>query len=139
MSLTIGSRLQAFFDEPLLAIVTTLNGRGTPEMTPIWYEYADGSIWFNGTSTRQWLVRMKATRRATFFLLDRQNGWRWAQVYGRVVEVAADPDVAFFARLGERYGRPIKPPIADRHYVRIEITSVKGRDGSPTQMWDTGP
>jgi hypothetical protein len=134
--LRIGPKLQAFFDEPLLATVCTLNERGSPEMTPIWYEFHDGFIWFNGTGTRQWLQRMKTTGRATFFLMDRANNWRWAQVWGKVVEAADDPDVAQFARLGTRYGRPIKPPIPDRRYLKIEITSVKGRAGNPSEHWD---
>ena len=134
--LTIGPKLQAFFDEPLLAIVSTSNARGAAEMTPIWWEFHDGFVWFNGTATRQWLTRMESTGRATFFLMDAQNGWRWAQVWGRVVEAGDDPDVEKFARLGQRYGRPIKPPIPDRRYLKIEITSVKGRAGNPSEHWD---
>jgi Pyridoxamine 5'-phosphate oxidase len=133
---TIGPKLQAFFDEPLLAIVSTLNNRGAAEMTPIWWEFHDGFVWFNGTATRQWLSRMESTGRATFFLMDAQNGWRWAQVWGRVVAAGDDPDVVHFGRLGQRYGRPIKPPIPDRRYLKIEITSVKGRAGNPSEHWD---
>jgi hypothetical protein len=136
MALSIGPRLQAFFDEPLLATVCTLNARGAPELTPIWYGYFDGFIWFNGTSTRQWLRRMETTRRATFFLLDRENNWKWAQVWGRVVEVAGDPGPDQFARLGERYSRPIQKGTPDRLYVKVEITGVKGRAGTPTAKWD---
>lgn len=127
--------LQEFFDQPLLATVCTLNARRAPEMTPIWYEYFDGLIWFNGTATRQWLTRMESARRATFFLLDGQNNWKWAQVWGRVLEVADDVDAAQFKRLGRRYGRPIGAA-HDRRYVKLEITSVKGRSGSPSAEWD---
>jgi hypothetical protein len=133
--LTIGPQLQEFFAEPLLATVCTLNAHGAPEMTPIWYEYVEGIIWFNGTATREWLTRMEQTRHATFFLLDRANNWKWAQVWGRVVEVSDDADAAAFKRLGRRYGQTISH--ADgRRYVKLEITSVKGRAGSPTQRWD---
>ncbi len=135
MALTIGPRLAEFFAEPQLATVCTLNERGAPEMTPIWYEWVDECIWFNGTATREWLVRMEKSRRATFFLLDRQNNWKWAQVWGRVLDVADDPDVRYFARLGKRYGSNIGSP-KDRRYVKVEITSVKGRAGSPSQRWD---
>jgi hypothetical protein len=136
MTLTIGSRLQDFFSEPLLSTVCTLNGRGLPELTPIWFEYADGFIWFNGTRTREWLQRMEKTGRATFFLLDRQNNWRWAQVWGRVVEGADDPECHQFGRLAIRYGRPLSQPVPDRRYLRVEVTSVKGRAGSPAEHWD---
>lgn len=108
-------------------------------MTPIWYEYnaADGCIWFNGDATRQWLGRMGEAGRATFFVLDPENGWRWAQVYGRVVEVADDPEAEHFGHMAERYGRPLTArTTANRRFVRLEITSVKGRAGSPSEPWD---
>ena len=135
MSFVIGPKLQALFAEPLMATVCTLGPRGGPEMTPIWYGYFDGFIWFNGTATRQWLVRMQAARRATFFLLDGNNAWRWAQVWGRVVEAADDAEANHFRRLGQRYGRDIGEA-HDRRYLKIEITSVKGRAGTPSDYWD---
>jgi hypothetical protein len=112
-----------------------MNGRGAPEMTPIWYEYFDGFIWFNGTSSRQWLTRMESTGHATFFLLDGSNAWKWAQVWGRVVEVADDPQVEEFSRLGSRYGRQVVNS-GDRRFVKVEITAVKGRAGTPSDEWD---
>jgi nitroimidazol reductase NimA-like FMN-containing flavoprotein (pyridoxamine 5'-phosphate oxidase superfamily) len=136
MPLTIGPKLTDFLQRRQLAVVTTLNKRGTPEMTPIWYSYVDGWIWFNGASTRQWLRRMESSGRATFFLLDPQSGWRWVQVYGRVVEAADDPDGRQFGTLAERYGRPLAGPVPDRRFLRIEITSIKGRGGTPSTMWD---
>jgi len=136
MPIHIGPQLSEFFGKRLLAIVATTGQRGTPELTPIWYEYADGAIWFNGQRTRQWLQRMEQTRRATFFLMDDENHWKWAQVYGRVLEVSDDPDAKQFARLAERYGRPLRGPVPDRVLVRLEITAIKGRAGTPTEPWD---
>jgi PPOX class probable F420-dependent enzyme len=136
VGVTIGPRLAEFFNKPLSAIIATTNERGAPEMTPVWYEYADDCIWFNGQASRQWLQRMQATGRATFFLMDNENHWKWAQVYGRVVEVADDVDSRQFARLGERYGRPLREAVPNRVFVRIEITAVKGRGGSPRDSWD---
>ena len=135
MAVRIGPKLESFFDQPLLATVCTLNGRGAPELTPIWYGYFDGFIWFNGTGTREWLKRMESTGRSTFFLLDGSNNWKWAQVWGRVVEVADDPEATQFARVGERYGRKVGNS-GDRRYVKVEITAVKGRAGTPSDMWD---
>ena len=134
--MTISPRLAEFFNKRLLAIVATSNQRGAPEMTPIWYEYADGQIWFNGQGSRQWLQRMRQTGRATFFLMDDENAWKWAQVYGRVIEVADDVNSRQFARLGERYGRPLSEPVPNRVFVRMEITAVKGRAGSAREGWD---
>jgi PPOX class probable F420-dependent enzyme len=134
--LILGPRFREFVSGPLLAIVGTPGEHGLPEMTPIWFEFHDDDIWFNGQRTRRWLQRMDVTRRATFFLLDPNNAWRWVQVYGRVVEVRDDAQSAQFARLAERYGRPLAEPVPDRVFVRIRITSVKGRSGTPSERWD---
>ena len=140
MALTIGPRLQGFFGEVLPAIVTTLNDRDAPEMTPVWYELADGQILLNGDKTRIWLDRMEQTGRATFFVMDPTNFWRWVQVYGKVVQVADDPGGEHINRLAHRYrGSDYSGDRSTRRTVRIEITSVKGADGSREIAWDVGP
>ena len=138
MALTIGPRLEGFFEQVLPAIVTTLNDRGTPEMTPVWYEYRDGHILLNGDETRIWLARMEQTGRATFFVMDPTNFWRWVQVYGRVVEAADDPGGEHINRLAHRYrGTDYSGNRDTRRTATIEITSIKGADGSPNEPWDT--
>jgi PPOX class probable F420-dependent enzyme len=137
MALTIGPRLQGFFEEVLPAIITTLNDRGAPEMTPLWYEYAAGQILLNGDRTRIWMDRMRKTGRATVFVMDRDNFWRWVQVYGRVVDISDDPGGDHINRLAHRYrGADYSGDRSTRRTVRIEITSVKGADGSPRDKWD---
>src|SRR5258708_7072256 len=86
MPLTIGPRLRGFFEEKLAAIITTVNDRGVPEMTPLWYEFDGTNIRINGDKTRVWMARMEKTGRATFFVMDPVNLWRWVQVYGNVIE-----------------------------------------------------
>lgn len=137
MPLTIGPRLRAFFDEKLLAILATVNERGVPEMTPIWYMFADGYIWINGESTRVWGRRIEETGRATFLVSDPQVAWRWVQVYGRLVEAQDDPGAVQKSRLSHRYqGREWRGGLDNRRWFKIEITSVKGGDGSPERAWD---
>jgi hypothetical protein len=51
------------------------------------------------------------------------------------VEAREDPEARQFKRLGQRYGRPIGDA-QDRRYVKLEITSVKGRAGTPSEEWD---
>ncbi len=137
MALEIGPRLKGFFDEKLAAILTTLNDRGTPEMTPVWYEFRDGLIWLNGDKTRIWLDRMEKTGRVTFFVMDPVNLWRWVQVYGKVVEAAEDPGGDHINSLAHRYrGVDYSGNRATRRLLKVEITSVKGADGSQQIKWD---
>ncbi len=137
MTLTVGPRLQGFFEQVLPAIVTTLNDRGAPEMTPVWYEYRDGRILLNGDKTRIWLARMGRTGRATFFVMDPTNFWRWVQVYGNILGIADDPGGEHINRLSHRYRGTDYPGNRDtRRTATIEITSIKGADGSPRDGWD---
>ena len=137
MALTVGPRLQAFFEKVLPAIVTTLNDRGTPEMTPVWYEFKDGHILLNGDKTRIWLDRMEKTGRATFMVMDPTNFWRWVQVYGKVLDVRDDPGGEHINRLSHRYRGTDYPGNRNtRRMATIEITSIKGADGSREIPWD---
>lgn len=137
MALTVGPRLQGFFAEVLPAIITTLNDRGAPEMTPLWYEYADGQILLNGDKTRIWMDRMQKTGRATLFVMDRDNFWRWVQVYGQVTDISDDPGGTHINKLSHRYrGTDYPGDRRTRRTVTIDITSIKGADGSPQTKWD---
>jgi len=137
VAVTVGPRLQGFFEQVLPAIITTLTDRGAPEMTPLWYEFADGEIRINGDKTRIWMDRMEKTGRATLFVMDPTNFWRWVQVYGRVIEVKDDPGGEHINRLSHRYrGTDYPGDRSTRRTVRIEITSIKGADGSPRDKWD---
>ena len=137
MALTIGPRLQGFFDEKLAAILTTLNKSGSPEMTPVWYEFRDGHIWLNGDKTRIWLKRMEESGRVTFFVMDPVNLWRWAQVYGKVVEASEDPGGDHINSLSHRYNNREYPgDRRTRRWLKVEVTSVKGADGNREIKWD---
>ena len=139
MALTVGPRLHGFFDEKLAAILTTLNKNNSPEMTPVWYEFRDGHIWLNGDKTRIWLKRMEESGKVTFFVMDPVNLWRWVQVYGKVVEAADDPGGDQINRLAHRYhGSDYSGNRQTRRLLKVEITSVKGADGSPQTKWDVG-
>jgi hypothetical protein len=127
MAKTVGPELQKFFGEKLPAIITTMNESNQPEMTPIWYEYADGKIRFNGTATRKWLNRMEQSGRATFMVIDPNNMWRWAQVYGNVVNAQDDPGGNHINSLSHRYlDRDYMNDRNGRRILDVEITSVKG-------------
>jgi hypothetical protein len=139
MAVKIGPRLQSFFDQKLAAIITTVNDRGTPEMTPLWYEFDGTNIRINGDKTRIWMARMEKTGKATFFVMDPVNLWRWAQVYGNVIEAADDPGGEHINKLSHRYrGAEYGGNRTTRRSLTIEITSVKGADGSQAVKWDVG-
>jgi hypothetical protein len=136
MAKTIGPELRKFFSEKYPAIITTINEGGQPEMTPIWYELANDKIRFNGMAGRKWLSRMEQTGRATFMVIDPNNMWRWAQVYGNVVNAQDDPDGEHINSLSHRYlDREYGNNRDGRRIIEVEITSVKGANTRGVK-WD---
>ncbi|MDQ3810233.1 MAG: pyridoxamine 5'-phosphate oxidase family protein, partial [Chloroflexota bacterium] len=82
MSVRIGPRLQAFFEEALPITIGTTRGDGRVQLNPVWYEYREGEIWLNGGPNRGWLRHMQRDPRVTLLLVDPANMFRWAQIQG---------------------------------------------------------
>jgi PPOX class probable F420-dependent enzyme len=135
MSLQIGPRLKAFFDEPLPMIVGTTRRDGTVQMTPVWYEYRDGQIWLNGGPKRDWVKHMRRDPRVTLFVVDPKNMFRWAQIQGRLADTDAGGGDDHIEHLSQRYtGGPYRNPKVDRLIVRIEPDRITGMESG--QPWD---
>jgi PPOX class probable F420-dependent enzyme len=135
MSLQIGPRLKAFFDEPLPMTVGTTRRDGTVQMTPVWYEYRDGQIWLNGGPKRDWFKHLRRDPRVTLFVVDPKNMFRWAQIQGRLADTDAEGGDDHIERLSQRYtGGPYRNPKVDRLIVRIEPDRITGMESG--QPWD---
>jgi len=135
MSLQIGPRLKAFFDEPLPIIVGTTRRDGSVQMTPVWYEYRDGQIWLNGGPKRDWVKHIKRDPRVSLLVPDPKNMFRWAQLQGRLVDTSLEGGDDHIERLSQRYtGGPYRNPKVDRLIVRIDPERVTGMESG--QPWD---
>ena len=136
MTLQIGPRLQALFDEPIPAILGTLRRDGTVQMNPLWYEYRDGHIWLNGGPTRDWLRHVQRENgRATLLVLDPKNMFRWAQIQARLVDTAKEGADDHIDRLAHRYqGGAYRNPKIDRLISRLEPLRISGYEGG--KPWD---
>jgi PPOX class probable F420-dependent enzyme len=135
MSLQIGPRLKAFFDEPLPMTVGTTRRDGTVQMTPVWYEYRDGQIWLNGGPKRDWFKHLRRDPRVTLFVVDPKNMFRWAQIQGRLADTDAEGGDDHIEHLSQRYtGGPYRNPKVDRLIMRIEPERVTGMESG--QPWD---
>src|ERR1051326_6681477 len=129
MTLTIGPRLKALFEEPIFLALGTTRRDGSVQMTPVWYEYRDNQIWLNGGPKRDWYKHLKRDPRITMLLLDPKNGFRWAQIQGRMADTTFDGADENIDRLSERYtGGPYRFPKVDRMIIRIDIERVTGAE-----------
>jgi PPOX class probable F420-dependent enzyme len=88
---------------PLLAHLATTLPDGTPQVTPVWFDYEDGHFFFNTAVGR---LKDKAIRKnpyIAFTVIDPVDGFYYLAVRGPVVEISEEHGRAHIDRLARRY------------------------------------
>jgi PPOX class probable F420-dependent enzyme len=62
--------LDAFLAEPRNAIISTLNKDGSAQLTPIWFVWEDGVVYFSATKHRLKVKNLKRDPRISFLVDD---------------------------------------------------------------------
>ncbi|MGC4107660.1 MAG: PPOX class F420-dependent oxidoreductase [Thermomicrobiales bacterium] len=78
------------FDRPILIALATVQPDGQPQVTPVWGDYADGKVRVNTAAGRQKYRNLKERPQVTVLVVDPDNGQRYIEVRGKVVEVIED-------------------------------------------------
>ncbi len=112
------------------ANLATVMKDGSPQVTPVWFDYADGKIRVNTARGRVKARTLKPGARVALAILDPQNPYRYLQVRGRVVSEAEHGAAAHIDALAKKYLGQDKYPFAQPGEVRvmyeIEPTSASG-------------
>jgi PPOX class probable F420-dependent enzyme len=110
------------------AHLATVMPDGTPQVTPVWFDYRDGIVRVNTAKGRVKARNMTAGAPVALAIMDPDNPYRYIQVRGRVrhaTEHGADAHIDLLAKkyLGkDKY--PWRRPGEDRLTIEIEPTSV---------------
>jgi PPOX class probable F420-dependent enzyme len=103
---------------------------GSPQVTPVWFDYQDGRIRVNTAKGRVKARNMKTGVPVALAIMDPDNPYRYLQVrgnVGRVIEAGADQHIDSLAKkyLGkDKY--PWARPDEMRVTYEIEPTSASG-------------
>lgn len=112
------------------ANLATLMPDGTPQVTPVWFDYQDGRIRVNTAKGRVKARNMKEGAPVALAIMDPDNPYRYVQVRGRVKHVAEQNADAHIDTLAKKYLGKDKYPWARPGDVRvtyeIEPTSASG-------------
>jgi PPOX class probable F420-dependent enzyme len=106
------------------ANLATLMPDGSPQVTPVWVDYANGVLRVNTAKGRTKARNMQTGARVAVAIQDPDNPYRYLQVRGRVkgmTEQGADTHIDFLAKkyLGQdKY--PHRRPGEVRHIYEIE-------------------
>ena len=118
-------------EKKALAHLATVMPDGSPQNTPVWFDFADGKVRVNSAVGRVKVRNMKLGAKVALSILDPDNPDRYVQLRGTVTRVRQD-DVAaaHIDQLAYKYMGLDKNPYAKADDVRvmfeISVFSVQG-------------
>ena len=113
-----------------IADLATVMPDGSPQVTPVWFDYADGVVRVNTAKGRVKARNLQPGARVALSIMDPDNPYRYVQIRGRVRlarEEGADAHIDSLAKkyLGQdKY--PYRQPGEVRIMYEIEPGSVSG-------------
>lgn len=90
-----------------VAVLATLGPDGYPQVTATWFLLDDDdTLKLSLNTTRRKVKNLAAHPECTLFILDPATPYRTLEIRARA-ELQPDPDFAFAARLGQKYGADV--------------------------------
>jgi PPOX class probable F420-dependent enzyme len=112
------------------ANLATLMPDGSPQVTPVWLDYADGAIRINTAKGRVKARNLKVGSPVALAVMDPHEPYRYLQVRGRVRRVVEEGADAHIDALAKKYlGKdkyPFRQPGELRVIYEIEPKSASG-------------
>ena len=112
------------------ANVATVMKDGSPQVTPVWFDYTGGKIRINTARGRVKARTLKEGTRVAIAIMDPENPYRYIQVRGRIASVTENGANAHIDSLAKKYLGKDKYPFSQPGEVRvmyeIEPTSAQG-------------
>src|SRR6266851_748077 len=95
--------LDLLTDKKAFAHLATIMPDGSPQVTPVWFDYAGGAIRVNTAKGRVKARNMKEGAPVALSILDPDNAYRHIQIRGRVRRVAEKGAAAHIDSLAKKY------------------------------------
>jgi PPOX class probable F420-dependent enzyme len=105
-------------DKKAFAHLATLMPNGSPQVTPVWFDYVGGAIRVNSARGRVKDRNMKEGAAVALSILDPDNPYRYLQVRGHVRKVIEQGASAHIDSLAKKYLGKDKYPFAQPGEVR---------------------
>ena len=111
------------------AHLATLMPDGSPQVTPVWFDYADGVIRVNTAKGRVKARNMQERPSVALSISDPDNPYRYIQIRGGVTRVVEKGAAAHIDSLAKKYLEQDKYPYAKPGEVRL-IFEIKPASAS---------
>ena len=128
MSVTIPESHADLLDRPILFSLATVQPNGQPQVTPVWADVVDGMVRVNTAAGRQKHTNLLARPQATILVVDPDNGQRFIEIRGKVVDSTETGADGVIDTLANKYlgvdTYPYRNPAETRVTFLIEPTRV---------------
>ncbi len=86
-----------------LANIATVMSDGSPQVTPVWFDYKDGKLRVNTAKGRVKARNMTEGAKVALSIVDPDNDYRYIQVRGTVTRVTEEGGDAHIDALAKKY------------------------------------
>lgn len=101
------------------AHLATIMKDGSPQVTPVWFDFHDGKVRVNTAKGRVKARNMQQGSRVALSILDPDNAYRYLQIRGVVASVTDEPGTAHIDSLAKKYLGKDKYPWMQPGDVRV--------------------
>jgi PPOX class probable F420-dependent enzyme len=130
MAVSTDKYLDLLEQKKAFAHIATLMPDGSPQVTPVWFDYKNGIVRVNTAKGRAKARNLKPGAPVALAIMDPDNPYRYVQVRGKVRSVTEDGADAHINLLAKKYLGQDKYPYGQPGEVRllaeIEPASISG-------------
>ena len=130
MSKTIPAAFLDLMEKNTLAHLATVMPDGSPQVSPIWFDYVGGRLRVNSARERVKDKNMERDHRVALSIVDPDNAYRCLMIRGRVVDITERGADAHIDALAKKYlgvdAYPFRRPGERRVIYTIEPLRVTG-------------
>jgi len=109
------------------ANLATLNADGTPQVTPVWFDWDGSRLRINTAKGRLKDKNLRRTPAVALSIMDPDNPYRYVQVKGRVAAVTESGADAHIDSLSKKYLGQDRYPYRKPGEVRVIFTITPDR------------
>ncbi|MEA2777640.1 MAG: hypothetical protein QOF90_3046 [Acetobacteraceae bacterium] len=95
--------LDLLTEKKAFANLATLQPDGSPQVTPVWFDYSGGIVRVNTAKGRVKARNLKQGVKVALAIPDPDNAYRYMQIRGTVTKETPDPDNAHINSLAKKY------------------------------------
>ena len=116
--------------QPAFANLATIMADGSPQVTPVWFDFDGTHVIINSAKGRVKDRNMRQNRKVSLSIMDPKNPYRYLEIRGTVVEITEDGADSHIDKQAKRYLNLDKYPYRTPDEVRVLYKVLPERSSS---------